>query len=83
MQPGKFLLSISLITLLFLGGAANAQTPIIISGTIQDENGITLSGISVTLKGTSTGTQTDSEGYYKLNISKPGNYTLTISSVGH
>ncbi|GLU57148.1 TonB-dependent receptor [Dyadobacter frigoris] len=83
MQPGKFLLSIFLISLLFLGVAAHAQTPIIISGTVQDEDGSTLPGVSVTLKGTSTGTQTDSEGFYKLNISKPGNYTLTISSVGH
>lgn len=83
MQPGKTLRYIFLISFFFLGGAVHAQTPIIISGTVQDEEGSKLPGVSVTLKGTSIGTQTDSEGFYKLNISKPGNYTLTISSVGH
>ncbi|MBE9463323.1 TonB-dependent receptor domain-containing protein [Dyadobacter subterraneus] len=83
MQSGKSLLFIFFISLLFLSGTVHAQNTIIISGIIQDEGGTTLPGVSVMLKGTSTGTQTDSEGSYKLNISKPGNYTLTISSVGH
>ena len=71
----KLLLSFSL---LFCLSAANAQT---VSGTVSDESGKKLSSISVTVKGTTTGTTTDANGQYSVNA--PSNATLTISSVGY
>ncbi|MFC0772033.1 SusC/RagA family TonB-linked outer membrane protein [Terrimonas alba] len=71
----KLLLSFSLLLCL---SAANAQT---VTGTVSDESGKKLSSISVTVKGTTTGTTTDANGQYSVNA--PSNATLTISSVGY
>ena len=62
------------ITLLFavlLGFVSTAQT-LNIEGTVKDgNNGDVLPGVSITVKGTSKGTQTDFDGYYSLkNIDK-------------
>jgi hypothetical protein len=53
----------------------------VISGTILDENGLPMPGAYILVKGTSTGTQTDFDGNYKLKV-KNGN-TLVISSIGY
>jgi TonB-dependent starch-binding outer membrane protein SusC len=50
-------------------------------GKITGENGEPLSGVSVTLKGSSRGTATDSNGNF--NITVPQNGTLRISYVGY
>ena len=50
-----------------------------ITGKITDENGQPLSGVSIKVKGTSTGTSTNSEGEFSLDI--PENATLVISYV--
>ena len=53
-----------------------------ISGTIvSDSTGQPLSGVSVKLKGTSTGTYTDNNGNFDLQIPEGGG-TLVISSIG-
>jgi len=52
-----------------------------ISGKVTDDAGLPLPGVSVVLKGTTTGTTTNSEGNYTLNT--PGNNgTLVFSYVG-
>lgn len=51
-----------------------------VSGKVTDENGNALSGVTVTVKGSRIGTQTDAAGNY--TITAPANATLVFSSVG-
>ena len=83
MYSGKSLRSIFFVSLFYLSATVLAQTPVIITGTIQDEEGTTLAGVNVMLNETSAGTQTDSEGFYKLTLPQSGKYTLSVSSVGY
>ncbi|QHS58479.1 SusC/RagA family TonB-linked outer membrane protein [Chitinophaga agri] len=66
--------------LYFQEGAAQQQQTV--SGTITDAAGQPLPGVSVSLKGSSTGTVTDANGRYtlKVNTSKG---TLVLSSMGY
>ncbi|MDH5603650.1 MAG: carboxypeptidase-like regulatory domain-containing protein, partial [Cyclobacteriaceae bacterium] len=50
-------------------------------GTVMDEDGTPLPGVSIVIKGTAIGTVTDMEGYYELNVPN-GSYTLTYSFIG-
>ena len=52
-----------------------------ISGTVKDETGAALPGVSVAIKGTNVGTQTDLNGHFKLNAN-PGD-VLVFSYVGY
>jgi len=53
-----------------------------VSGTIVDNNGIPLAGASIVIKGTSTGTSSDFDGNYSLNVQ--GNTdVLVISYIGY
>ena len=56
-----------------------ADTPV--TGRITDENGSGIPGVTVLVKGTTNGTQTDSDGRY--SIVAPGNATLVFSFVGY
>lgn len=69
-----------LLAFLFLSSFtwANAQT---VSGTVTDEAGKPLGEVSVTVKGTSTGTKTDASGKYAINAI--ANSILIFSSVGY
>jgi TonB-linked SusC/RagA family outer membrane protein len=51
-----------------------------ITGTIKDEKGTALSGVTVTIKGTKTSTASDAEG--KFTITAPAQATLVFSHVG-
>ncbi len=53
-----------------------------INGQVTDENGTALSGVSVTLSGTSTGASTNAEGRYSMNVPSL-NGTLVFSFVGY
>jgi len=87
-------LRMSLIALLFTTlGLVNAYAkgdvrltnlaPLPVSGTVTDQNGSPLIGVSVTLKGsTSVGTVTSANGSYSLTI-PDGNGTLVFSYVGY
>src|SRR5690606_38536620 len=59
-----------------------AQTKYTISGVVKDvDNGETLLGATVLLKGTSIGGTTNEYGFYSITA-PVGNYTLTISYLG-
>lgn len=48
------------------------QENITVRGTVSDVNGNGLSGVSISLKGTNTGTTTDADGNYLINVPKDG-----------
>ncbi len=53
-----------------------------ISGTVTDETGAPLPGASVVVKGTTTGTTTDIEGKFVIEVGDRADVTLEISYVG-
>ena len=61
--------------------AADAQINVNITGTVRDAKGSPIPGASVVLKGTTTGTSTDAQGVFRINL-PTGNETLVVSSVG-
>jgi TonB-linked SusC/RagA family outer membrane protein len=73
-------LSLSLALLLGLTFIAFAQKEI--RGSVNDPNGESLTGASVTVEGTSTGVLTDAAGNYYLSVPKDAS-TLIVSFVGY
>jgi TonB-dependent starch-binding outer membrane protein SusC len=61
----------------FYGWAQNT----LVTGTVTIQNGETLPGVNVLLKGSSTGTITDAEGNYSINA--PADGTLVFSFIGY
>ena len=53
-----------------------------VSGTVSDAKGGGIPGVSVVIKGTTTGTTTDVNGAFSINV-KSGNAELVITSVGY
>ena len=76
-NPGFMKLILSVLAISFFT-AVQAQT---VSGTVSDENGKSLSGVSVTVKGTTGGTTTDAAGKYSVPASATA--TLVFSYVGY
>lgn len=70
-----------LLVFLLCISAAVAQTQI--SGTITNEDGEGMPGVSVVLKGTTDGSVTDLEGRYSFSSDLSGEQVLTISFVGY
>lgn len=60
----------------------DANPEMIVNGTVRDENGDPLPGVNVVIKGTTTGTTTDSNGSYSITI-EDGEQTLVFSFVGY
>jgi TonB-linked SusC/RagA family outer membrane protein len=54
----------------------------VVTGTITDENGSTMPGVNVLLKGTSSGTASDASGNFRISIPND-NSTLVVSFVGY
>lgn len=54
-----------------------------ISGKVTDEKGETLPGVSVTLKGTTTGVLTDVNGKFSLNVPNASSGTLVFTYIGY
>ena len=52
-----------------------------ISGKVTGDDGASLPGVNISIKGTSKGTNTDAEGSFKLTVSP--NAVLIVSSVGY
>lgn len=69
-----------LVALLFVSAAVMAQTKL--TGKVVDEANEGLPGASVQVKGTTTGTQTDFDGNFKLETSSASG-TLVISFIGY
>ncbi|MBC6988754.1 SusC/RagA family TonB-linked outer membrane protein [Hymenobacter sp. BT491] len=76
---------VPLLTLLLLIcaslGAWAQQAGTDISGRVVDEKGSGLPGVTIQVKGTTTGTSTDGDGKFSLKV-PAGSNTLVISSVG-
>src|SRR5665648_1255761 len=52
----------------------------VVTGTVKDDTGQFLPGVSVVVKGTTTGTITDNDGKFSLSV--PNNATLVFSFIG-
>lgn len=70
---------IACFLLLLLANTTYAQN-ITVKGTVKDEQNLPIPGVSVLVKGTSNGVQTDASGNYTINAS--GTSTLVFSSIG-
>ena len=72
------------LSLLFLlvTGIINSQEASI-SGHITGTDSISLSGATITIRGTTLGTIADSKGYYHFNRISPGIWTLRVSLLGY
>jgi TonB-dependent SusC/RagA subfamily outer membrane receptor len=68
------------IVLLIPKGTAQADNTKIVSGIVKDEQGETIIGASVVLKGTSTGIATGLDGEFELKVPEDG--TLVVSYMG-
>lgn len=81
-RPQRFLLF-----LLFFVSLLSAQNAIAqertLSGTVVDKENIPLPGVSVIVKGTSNGAQTDFDGNYQINVPQEGAVVLTFSYIGY
>jgi hypothetical protein len=76
-NPGFMKLMLSVLAFSFFS-AVQAQT---VSGTVSDENGKSLPGVSVTVKGTTNGATTDAAGKYSVPASATA--TLVFSYIGY
>src|SRR3954447_19193875 len=72
---------IILISGLFLVTSIHAQTRRISGKVVSGTDNQPLSGVSVQIKGTTTGTTTDNSGNFSINA--PGDATLTFGYVGY
>jgi TonB-linked SusC/RagA family outer membrane protein len=61
--------------------AAGVMQPVTVTGTVTDNNGEPLPGVSVLIKGTGQGTLTDMDGVFNLQV-PDGNTTLVFSYIG-
>jgi iron complex outermembrane receptor protein len=80
-RPGMFAAVLALLSLL-TGSAAWAQGRVVTGRVTAQEDGSALPGVSVVVKGTTTGTATDGSGNYSVTV--PGNETtLVYSFIGY
>lgn len=70
----------SAILIFVFAVSAFAQT--IISGTVKDDDGETLIGVSILVKGTVLGTTTDINGRFELKVAANPPINLVVSSIG-
>ncbi|WP_047545115.1 SusC/RagA family TonB-linked outer membrane protein [Psychroserpens sp. Hel_I_66] len=75
----KFISILSIF--IFQGIVANAQNTV--SGKVTDVNGVPLPGVSVIVKGTTTGMSTDFDGIYTINSDFSEDSILTFSYLGY
>jgi TonB-dependent starch-binding outer membrane protein SusC len=74
-------LSLAAALMVMLAATALAQERVV-NGTIRDENGGGMPGVSVLIKGTSQGTSTDADGKFSLSVPND-QATLVVSFVGY
>ena len=68
-----------LLTICLGSAAANAE---VVKGVVTDNTGEPLIGVSVVLKGSTTGVVTDIDGAYSINVPNQKNAELVFSYVG-
>lgn len=76
-QAKRWLFSAVLVTLM----SAAAMAQVSVSGTVLDENGVGLPGVTILEAGTNNGTITDIDGSYSLTVQP--NSTLQVSFTGY
>lgn len=79
MKVNKMLAACAVVMLSLLSFAAYAQNRA--SGTVVDAQGNAVPGASVVVKGTTTGTMTDAQGYFAIQA--PAGATLDITCLGY
>ncbi|GCC50320.1 TonB-dependent receptor [Chryseotalea sanaruensis] len=68
------------VTLILLSASLQAQG--LVKGKVSDESGVGMPGVNIIIKGTASGTTTDSDGNYSIQVS--GNQTVLVYSfIGH
>ena len=72
---------LSLLTVLLMSAAAVLAQNRQITGTVVDANGEPLLGVGILVKGTTTGTVSDIDGTFSLNV--PADAILEFSSIGY
>lgn len=70
----------ALCTLLLITAVGMAQ---VLTGKITDANSNPLQGVNVIVKGTTMGSETDSNGVFKIKDLQKGEYVLLISMIGY
>ena len=78
MMKRKMLKAMFLCILMVVSSSLFAQN--IVTGSVKDDTGQTLPGVSVVVKGSTAGTVTDIDG--KFSLQAPANGTLVFSFVG-
>ncbi|MHB8209523.1 SusC/RagA family TonB-linked outer membrane protein, partial [Mucilaginibacter sp.] len=74
--------TITILFIFLLSGISVALAQnITVKGTVVDKTGTALPGVTVTLKATTMGTQTDANGHFSINV--PVNGTLRFTFVGY
>ena len=72
---------LSVIAVSLIGLALSAQTKITVSGTVLDENGQPLPGLTVLVENSTNGTITDADGKYTLKVND--NSVLVFDCLGY
>lgn len=77
----KFYTCLSVVLMLLLSVGYTQAQNVQVTGTVSDETGSPLPGVTILLKGTTTGTTTDLDGKY--SISGPASGVLVFSFIGY
>ncbi|MCX2740309.1 SusC/RagA family TonB-linked outer membrane protein [Pontibacter anaerobius] len=65
-----------------LRSSINSQTNVTVSGTVKDNTGVGLPGVTVVLQGTTRGTSTDANGNFTISVPQSG-AVLVFSYIGY
>lgn len=80
LQQHRVALLLIKAVVLYLGFCTQAMAQQIIEGKVTDENSLPVIGVSVAVKGTNNGTNTDADGKYSINVKS--NSTLIFNYIG-
>jgi predicted acetyltransferase len=72
---------LSIVAMILMGLSLSAQTRITVSGTVLDENGQPLPGLTVLVENSTNGTITDADGKYSLKVND--NSVLVFDCMGY
>ncbi len=63
-------------------GYAQDNKRVVVTGKVSTSNGLPASHVSVTVVGTTLGTQTDKDGAYRIELAQSGEITLEVTALG-